>query len=411
MVGHQLTPFNYRCTQCGRHFERDAVTYLCPHCSIAYQAGQTLCGVLQAEFDYDYIRRYFNPAAPDWQLFSAVEASFSPSLPVGQTPYFQAYQLESLSGLSNIYLKNDGLNPSGSLKDRASYLVVAEAKRKDIDTVVTASTGNAASALAAVCASCGMKAVIFAPASAPKAKLLQILLYGGQLITVDGSYDDAFSLSLAYSQRNNVLNRNTAYHPLTIEGKKSAALEILTQNGMHPPQAVIVPVGDGVIISGMYKGFYDLMDSGITDRLPRLIGVQAEKSAAIHRYLQTGCFSALKTAQTIADSISVAVPSNAYMARQAILQSGGFTLTVSDEDIMQAQQLLAANSGIFAEPAAAATLAGLLKDDCRNELNSKGSIVLLITGHGLKDIATPLEQMRIPAAQKPQAILDNMEAI
>ncbi len=409
MVRNEIPPFEYRCTTCGRSFERDAVTYLCPVCGEDYQEGQTLSGVLRVDFDYEYIHRRFECSEPDWRLFSAVEPSCYPNFAVGHTPYFPANRLQSLCGFDNVYIKNDALNPSGSLKDRASFLVAAEAIRKKIGAIVAASTGNAASALAAVCAASGLHAVIYAPAAAPKAKLLQVVLYGAELVAVDGDYDQAFALSLAHSRKKNALNRNTAYHPLTIEGKKTAALEIFAQNGMKVPQAILVPVGDGVIISGIYKGFLDLMNAGLSDRLPRLIAVQAEGSAAIHRYIQTGHFSALKMAQTIADSISVAAPSNAHMAREAIVESGGFSLTVGDEEILEAQQALASHSGIFAEPAAAAALAGLLREDCRRQLSDTDAIVLLITGHGLKDIEAPLKSTHIPEARKPEVIMQEME--
>ncbi|MBN2009316.1 threonine synthase [candidate division KSB1 bacterium] len=393
-----MTQFKYQCTECHREFQRDDVTYLCPDCSKTYAPGMPLRGVLQALFDYDYVRAHFNPHAPDWDLFSAVEQQFYPEFPVGNTPFFQSTRLGGQLGFTNLRLKNDGLNPSGSLKDRASFLIVAEAIRKGIDTIVTASTGNAASALAAVCAAAGKQAVIFVPESAPKPKLVQIMLSGARIIPVKGTYDDAFRLSLEYTNAKGGLNRNTAYHPLTIEGKKTVGLEIFQQNGLRAPDVILVPVGDGVIISGVYKAFYDLHQAGLIQKLPKLICVQAEASNAIHRYITTGIYANAAHPATIADSISVAIPSNAHMARRAVNNTGGFSLTVSDAEILDAQALLASITGIFAEPSAAATVAGLLK--CKQEqlLKADAQIVLLITGHGLKDVDAPMGGMTLPEA-------------
>jgi threonine synthase len=225
-----------------------------------------------------------------------------------------------------------------------------------------------------------------------------MLICGARVVPVRGSYDDAFRLSLEYTRLRGGLNRNTAYHPLTIEGKKTAGLEIFAQNGMRVPDVILVPVGDGVIISGIYKAFFDLRSAGLSDRLPRLVAVQAESSAAIHDFIVDGSFRPAPSPATIADSISVSVPSNPDLARRAVLESGGFSLTISDEHILEAQALLADQAGIFAEPAAAAGAAALLSGEVRKRLDPSWQIVLLVTGHGLKDVEAPLARLRIPEA-------------
>jgi len=391
-----MTEFQYRCSRCGRTYGRDEVRYLCPECGRDYAPGMPLRGVLEAEFDYRLIARSFDRSRPDWDLFSAVERKYYPAFPVGGTPFAPAPRLGERLGWPNLWVKNDGQNPSGSLKDRASFLVVAEAARLGEKTVAAASTGNAASSLAAVCASAGRRAVIFVPQSAPQAKLVQMLVCGARVVRVRGSYDDAFRLSLEYTRRRGGLNRNTAYHPLTIEGKKTVGLEIFAQNGMRVPEAILVPVGDGVIISGVFKAFHDLRAAGLCERLPRLVAVQAESSAAIHNYVVGGVFRPAPSPATVADSISVSVPSNPDLARRAVLESGGFSLTVGDERILEAQSLLAREAGIFAEPAAAAAAAALLTDEARERLDRGGQVVLLVTGHGLKDVRTPLSRLTIP---------------
>ena len=376
----------YRCSMCGKTFNRDEVKYLCPECSKDYRPGIPLKGVLEAEFDYEYIKKNFNKSNPEWNLFSAVEPEYFPNYPVGNTPFFKADNFGKETGFENLWLKNDGLNPSGSLKDRASFLVVAEANRIKEKSIVTASTGNAASALAAVCASDNKKAIIFVPGSAPKAKLIQMYLYSAEVIKVKGTYDDAFKMSIEYTENNPGLNRNTAYHPLTIEGKKIAGLEIFAQNNFKVPDTIIIPVGDGVIISGIYKAFYDLKEAGLIEKLPRLICAQAEKSNAIHNFIQTGVYKNAENPKTVADSISVSVPSNAYLAKRAVEESKGFSVTVTDEEILNAQKILAGKTGIFAEPSSSATAAALLKLKDSDLLDKKEQIVLLITGNGLKDI-------------------------
>jgi threonine synthase len=389
-----MIPFLYQCTSCGKTYRRDEVRYLCPACGQNYRPGIPLVGVLSVQFDYAAIKRRFRKQSPDWSLFSAVEPRHYPPFPVGNTPFFAVAALGKAFGYENVWLKNDGLNPSASLKDRASFLVVAEANRLKEPRIVTASTGNAASALAAVCASApGKRAIIFVPETAPKAKLVQMLLCGAHVIPVKGTYDDAFRLSLEYTARNGGLNRNTAYHPLTIEGKKTVGLEIYAQNRGKVPDVILVPVGDGVIISGVYKAFYDLKAAGLIARLPRLVCVQAERSAAIHRYLQTGAYRDARSPNTIADSISVSVPSNAHMARQAVIETRGFSITVSDKAILLAQRTLAQKTGVFAEPAAAATVAALAKLQRSGLLGKKEQIVLLITGHGLKDVDVALRSV------------------
>jgi threonine synthase len=397
-----VIPFAYRCTDCGRTFPRERVRYLCPECGQGYRPGVPLPGVLEVVLDAAALAGAFDRARPDLGLFCPVEPEFHPPFPVGNTPLVRAAALGAQLGLDALWVKNDGLNPSGSLKDRASFLVVAEARRLGEKRIVAASTGNAASALAAVCASTDREALIFVPASAPRAKLVQMVLYGARVVLVRGTYDDAFRLSLEYTGRRGGLNRNTAYHPLTIEGKKTVGLEIWQQLGLRVPGAIVVSAGDGVILAGVHKAFVDLQRAGLAERLPRLVCVQAETSDAIHRYVQTGRYADAPHPTTRADSISVSCPSNARWARRAVLESGGRSLLVSDAEILDAQRLLARTTGIFAEPAAAAAAAGLLKLQAGPDPLPRGEdVVVLATGHGLKDVDAPLSRITLPTPIEP----------
>lgn len=389
---------HFRCTSCDALYARDEVRYLCPVCSKDYKPGMPLPGVLETVFDYAAIGARWKEIQASGSLdcakarmvwlidhFSAVERKHYPPLPVGETPLFEVVSLGKSLGMGKLFIKNDGVNPSGSYKDRASQLVVAEANRLGLDEIVCASTGNAASSLACLCASAGKKAVIFAPSKAPVAKLVQILVHGAELHKVDGTYDDAFAQALDYSSAHECLNRNTAYHPFTIEGKKTAGLEIFMQLG-RVPDWIIVPVGDGVILAGIHKAFYDLMMAGITDHLPRLLSVQSQSSDAVTSYWESGIYHDAAAPDTVADSISVKTPSNAHWAVRALRESKGRSLRVSDDEIMRDQSELARVCGIFAEPSCSATLSGLKAALQRGWISPDECCALLITGHGLKDI-------------------------
>ncbi|MDK9698950.1 MAG: threonine synthase [bacterium] len=394
------TLFQYRCSECNHPYERAEVRYLCPVCANKNKPNEPLHGVLEVVFPASINKIDTRNFRELIAAFTPLETEYYPKLPVGNTPFHPAKRLGNYFEYANLWIKNDGLNPSGSLKDRASWLLVGEANRLGIDTIVAASTGNAASALAAVAAAEGKRAIIFVPESAPRGKLLQMLLCGAQVIPVQGTYDDAFAISLAYTNSYPGLNRNTAYHPLTIEGKKTAGLEIYFQNQCRIPDAIVIPVGDGVILRGIYKAFADLLLHGIIDHLPRLIGIQAEGSAAIHRFVVSGKYTSVEHPHTVADSIAVSTPSNAFLAYDAIQKTNGCTIVVSDEEILSAQAILASHSGVFAEPAAATTVAAIPYLSKQANLDKSTQIVLLITGHGLKDPAPALARITVPAAVK-----------
>ena len=379
----------YRCIECGKEFNSKELHYLCDECGRDYLPGMPLKGVLEAIFNYAEIGKRWKER-PDPLLFSAVNPEFYPPLPVGNTPFFRTeiMGLESERMASPSYpigIKFDGLNPSGSYKDRATQLVVADALQKGITEIVTASTGNAACSLACLGASARLKIVIFAPESAPPAKLIQIQVHNAELHKVQGSYDDAFKAALEYTKTHNCMCRNTGYHPLTIDGKKSAGLEIYIQNGFKVPDWIIIPVGDGVILTGIYKAFVDLQRAGIIQKLPQLLCVQAESSDAITSYWETGRYKDAENPITIADSIKVKTPALAHWSVKALKETRGKCIRVSDFEIQEAQLKLAAETGVFAEPSSVATLAGLQKALAKKWINSNEDIVLLITGHGLKD--------------------------
>lgn len=294
---------------------------------------------------------------------------------------------------------DDTRNPTLSYKDRASIIVAVKALQMGNNEIAAASTGNAGSSLAGICARLGLKAHLFVPESIPTAKRLQIQSFGAEIYLVQGDYDQAFDLSLEISNRKGWYNRNTAYNPLTIEGKKSGAYDIFIASGGKVPDIILVPVGDGVILSGMFKGFWELRQLGWIEKLPRLMAVQSEGSDALVRYLVTGQFE-YQPASTVADSICAGAPRNLYMAAHAVKESDGKAIAVSDDEILQAQKLLAKQTGLLVEPAAAASLAGYQKWKSKEMIeNSKSRILLMMTGNGLKDVEALNQWNPVPTAR------------
>ena len=379
--------FNYKCSECGREYGITTELMLCPECSKKQEPDRPLRGILEVAFDGHF---HHQPKISD---LLPVEAEHFTNIPVGNTPLWKPMNLNRELGFPNLFLKDDTHNLTGSLKDRASYLVAAFARREGINSIALASTGNAASSMAGIGAAAGLDITIFLPETAPRAKMVQSLQYGARVIPVAGNYDNAFDLSLEYSRKYNILSRNTAYNPLTIEGKKTVALEIFHQLE-KTPDIVFVPTGDGVILGGVYKGFRDLMQLGIIEKVPTIVAVQAEGSNAIASAFESGNFVPFD-AQTIADSISVGIPRNGYYALKLLKRHGGKCITVSDDAILAAQRELSSKAGLFAEPAAATSYAGFLK--IKNELPKDTLIVLLITGNGLKDIDSAMAKIEFPS--------------
>lgn len=383
--------FYYRCTECGLTFDIKPNVSLCPSCRSSYKPDRPLRGVLETVCEgKPDIDPAIDPEGFIHQLLP-VEKNFFPPIPVGMTPLWKPLNLRKTLNMPNLFIKDDTLNPTGSLKDRASFLVAAFAIKYKISDIVVASTGNAASSMSGIGAAAGLNVKIFIPASAPKAKMVQAMQYGADVNLVEGSYDLAFDKSIAYTDKFGGLNRNTAYNPLTLEGKKTAALEIFTQSG-RAPDHLFVPVGDGVIIGGLYRGFIDLYEKGYTDRIPVIHSVQAEGSSAINRALKTGDFNAPVPSSTIADSISVDVPRNGYFALNMLKKHSGTGVTVTDAQILSAQKQLSSSTGLFAEPSSASVLAGLL--EIRDTINDNDHTVLLVTGNGLKDIEGAMKAIK-----------------
>lgn len=403
-------PWTLRCTECGATFQESEVRYVCPSCTTLQIAGGTTRGVLEVHWEPSVLREGWSRCQNGPRGLERFRGLLplgptAPKIPliVGDTPLSEVPRLRERLGMGKLHLKDETRNPSASYKDRASALVCMKAAEYGEHTIVAASTGNAATALACMAAALGQRAVIFVPASAPPAKLVQMLCYGAEVVPVDGTYDQAFELSLEATRRFGWYNRNTAFNPFTIEGKKTASLELVLDLG-HGPDAVVIPVGDGVILSGVAKGFRDLMAAGAIDRMPRLIAVQASGSASIAQAVRSGGeLHAVPDAHTVADSICVSAPRAGLLAVREVRASQGAGVIVEDAAILEAIGELARYAAVFAEPAGAAAYAGLLAALEQGLVSPQEEVVLLVTGHGLKDVTSASKGVRIPEPLRPDA--------
>ncbi len=385
-----------RCSVCGREYSPDEVQYTCP------VDGQV--GTLDVLYDYDALRGQIDrdvarTESSMWryrELLPLGAESAVPPLRVGYTPWYDAPRLAADLGLRAAWVKDDGLNPTGSLKDRASALVVARAAEKGVRIVSTASTGNAAAALAGMGAAMAMQTIIFVPATAPEAKIAQLLVYGATVLLVEASYDVAFDLCYEMCLSEGWYCRNTGINPYTVEGKKTVAYEIAEQMNWQVPDVVIVSVGDGNIIAGVHKGFSDLRKLGWIERIPRLIGVQAEGSSPLVSAWQMGLDVREMQpveAHTIADSISAGLPRDRSRALRAVRETGGAFVAVTDAEIIASIPRLARLTGVFAEPAAAAVYAGAQRAVKLGIIGSEERVAFLLTGNGLKDVRRAQESV------------------
>ena len=399
----------FKCVECGREHRIGETEYVCVSCG----------GNLDLVYDYGRVRAQLTKASLTgdrnftmWRyraLLPIEDSSAVPPLTVGWTPIYDCSKLAQRYAVRQLLIKDDGRNPTASFKDRPSALAVVKAQEARAEIITTASSGNAGSALAGICASVGMESVIFVPASAPAPKIAQLQIYGATVVLVEGSYDQAYDLCIEASRRFGWYQRSTGYNPFTREGKKTAALEIAEQLSWNVPDKVFVPVGDGNIISGLWKGFNDLQRIGFIDRLPQMIGVQSERASAIVDAANGDGIVREGPAQTLADSINVGKPRDATMAVRAIQDSEGRGVKVSDGEIIAAVPKLARETGVFVEPAAAAAYAGFMKLCESSGVKSRERVVLMLTGNGLKDVDATRRAVGEPMRVAPDIGISDLE--
>ncbi|MCI8716240.1 MAG: threonine synthase [Oscillospiraceae bacterium] len=393
----------------------------CVKCGKTYEAAPNLTnctcgGILDIIYDYDYIKttltkeklvqRGDNSMWRYRELLPVEESTQAPPLRVGWSPLYEAKALADQLGIKKLYVKDDGLNPTASLKDRASSMAVAKAVEADAGVIACSSTGNAASSLAGNAAAAGLKTYIFVPSRAPKGKVAQLMTFGATVISVQGSYEETFELSKAAIEKWGWYNRNAAINPYLSEGKKTVGLEIMEQLNWIVPDYIAISVGDGCTIAGLWKGLKDLHAIGFIDRLPRLISAQAEGCCPLNRAIAAGEDWRPMEENTLADSIAVGVPRNADKALMAIRESNGLVVNVSDEEIMAAQKLLGRTCGVFGEPAGVTGAAGLKKLCEQGKIPADATVVSVVTGNGLKDVANA-----IAACGEPISIPGTMDRL
>ena len=393
----------------------------CVKCGKIYEATPNLTncqcgGILDIIYDYDYIKTVLTKeklaARRDnsmWryrELLPVEEDTPNTPLRVGWSPLYEADTLAKQLGIKKLYVKDDGINPTASLKDRASAMAVAKAREAGAKVIACSSTGNAASSLAGNAAAAGLKTYIFVPSRAPKGKVAQLMTFGATVISVQGSYEETFELSKQAIDRWGWYNRNAAINPYLSEGKKTVSFELMEQLHWQVPDYVALSVGDGCTIAGVWKGLRDLYETGFIDRLPKLLSVQAEGCCPLNRSLQTGEPWSPMEENTLADSIAVGVPRNADKALNAVRESGGIAVNVSDEEILEAMRLLGRTQGVFGEPAGVAGAAGVKKALELGLIDPDSTVASIVTGNGLKDV-----QNGIRAAGEPMLVRPDLDAL
>lgn len=379
-----------KCISCEREFSPEIIDYTCPNCG-------PLLGTLEVVYDFPAVKKILtreklaqNRNMSQWRYLPILPINDPDKiqpLSVGWTPMYRSPSLENSLNLQRIWIKDDTRNPSGSLKDRASAIAVTRALEKGHKTVTAASSGNAAASLAAFGTLADLDTFIFVGNNTPKGKIAQLLLYGATVFKVNDSYDAAFDLCCQAAEKWGWYNRSTAINPYLGEGKKTAALEVCEQLDWQVPDYLFVSVGDACIFQGMWKGFKDFYEIGLIDRLPKMIAVQGEHSAPLVHAWETGAAQCEPLdAKTIADSICVGIPRDQIKALKAVRESGGRFISVTDGEMLSAISILARKAGILAEPGGAAPLAGLQKMASEGLCTDQDTAVVMVTGHGLKDI-------------------------
>lgn len=393
------------CVVCGRHYP-DGNMMTCPQCGIE--------GILDVQYDYEgagsSLRAHLSKRLHNhWryrELLPVPGDAEVPALHIGWTPVYNTPRLAAACGIKKLLVKDDGRNPTNSFKDRASSIGVLKAIEFGFDTIACASTGNAASSLAGLSAAVGLKSYIFVPERAPEPKITQLLIFGATVLKVLGTYEQAFDLCRKACEEFGWYNRNSGTNPFLVEGKKTAGLEIAEQFGMSIPDWVVVSVGDGCTIGGIGKGLQEMHRLGFIDRVPRLLGVQAEGARPVMDAFRSQKDLVPTPTNTLADSIAVGTPRNWRRAIQQIKLSGGDMISVSDEEILDAMKQTARLGAVFGEPAGIAGIAGLKKAVSAGVVGSGESAVAVVTGNGLKDI----QSARL-AAGNPISVPPDMDAL
>jgi len=375
------------CIGCGAHYSSSEVLYVCRSCG----------DLLEVRYDYKSLRESVDTslwkARPlsVWryeELLPLDRASVKVSLREGGTSLHRSIRLAESLGLKRLHVKNEGENPTGSFKDRGMTLGVSKAVEIGAEKVACASTGNTSASLAAYAARAGLECVVVIPSGkVALGKLAQAVVYGARVLQLEGNFDDALRAVVELAQSKMGLYLLNSINPYRLEGQKTLAYEVWDQLGGKVPDTVIVPVGNAGNIAAIWKGFQDLNQLGLISDLPKMIGIQAEGASPIAEAFRRGLrkIDPVRNPETVATAIRIGSPASWKKALRAVRESKGLMETVTDEEILQAQKLLARLEGIFVEPASASSIAGLKKLVEDGALGREEEVICVTTGHGLKD--------------------------
>ncbi len=390
--------FQMRCIECGKVHDMDRPAYSCSSCGNLLEvkmdparATKALPKVQKSARPISVWRyRELLPLGNEADVFSMNE---------GGTPLLRCKRLGDEIGLKNLFMKFDGMNPTGSFKDRGMTVGISKAKELGMKTVTCASTGNTSASLAAYAGLAGMKCVVLIPeGKVALGKLAQAMMHGALVASVKGNFDEALKVVMESSERLGLYVLNSV-NPFRIEGQKTAAYEVCDQLGGRSPDLLYIPVGNGGNSAAYWKGFAEYEELGAVPGHPVIRGIQAEGAAPIAGMFASGSrdFAPVAKPETVATAIRIGNPANWKKTYRAIKESGGCATTVTDAEILSAQKMMAEREGIFAEPAGAAALAGLMKDAKGGAVDKSSLIVCVSTGHGLKDPDIAVSQCPKPA--------------
>ena len=394
--------YHLECIECGKTYSKTDVLYTC-------ECG----GLLDVIYDYSTIKLdmdVLKTVCPSvWKYKELLPIEQEPvSIQEGGTPLYKCDRLAEKIGVRSLYVKHEGMNPTGSFKDRGMTVGVSKAIELGMKTVACASTGNTSAALAIYGAKAGIPAVVLLPeGKVALGKVAQALMHGAKVSSVRGNFDEALDLvrKLCDEERIYLLN---SINPYRLEGQKTIGFEIVDQLGFNVPDSIVLPVGNAGNITAIYKGFKEFMKIGITDRVPKMTGIQTEGACPIVKAVRERADDIIpeKDPETIATAIRIGNPVNARKALKAIYESNGTADSVTDDELVQAQKWLAQLEGIGVEPASATSVAGLKKLVDSGVIGHDETVVCVTTGHLLKD---PEEVISVSA--EPIVVDATIEAI
>ena len=375
------------CIACGEEYDADEMLYSCKRCG----------DLLEVKYDYDVVKAKLGKS--DWQTLPLSVWRYKDFMPIrdpskiislneGGTGLHSCQRLGNLLGVRHLYVKNEGENPTGSFKDRGMTVGITKAVELNMKTVICASTGNTSASLAAYAAKAGLQCIVLIPSGKiAYGKLAQAMVYGAKVVQIRGNFDQALKMVLELSEKHREVYLLNSINPYRLEGQKSLAYEICDQLNREAPDRVVLPVGNAGNISAIWKGFTEFHKLGLIEKLPKMTGIQAEGAAPIAKAIKNGRneIVPINQPETIATAIRIGAPVSWKKALRAIRESKGTAETVTDEEILEAQKMLARSEGLFVEPASASSIAGLKKLFESGKIDKDEVIVCVTTGHGLKD--------------------------